>query len=160
MDKRTLANDLISSLGNTLTVRDLRLDESTASCVLVFDGDLVLNIAYDEPTGQLVLSAYLDELPAEGAEPILRELLAANLYWHRTRGATLALEEGTNGIVLAYRASVTELDAASFEACVENFVKQAERWHGRIVAGKEEAARASTGSAAAEPARLGGLIYG
>jgi hypothetical protein len=144
MDKRDLASRLLADLGNTLTVGPLALDAATHSCVLVFDENLILNIEYDPGTERLVLSCYLDELPAEGAEPLLRELLAANLYWHRTRGATLCLEEGTGGVILAYPCSVTELDSHAFETVVENFANQAERWARRIAQTKQAAPAAAT----------------
>lgn len=139
MDKRDLASRLLADLGNTLTVGPLALDSATQSCVLVFDETLILNIEYDPGTERLILSSYLDELPAEGAEPLLRELLAANLYWHRTRGATLCLEEGTGGVILTYPCSVTELDSHAFETVVENFANQAERWTRRIAQAKQAA---------------------
>lgn len=148
MDKRALASRLLADLGNTLTVGPLALDEATHSCVLMFDADLVVNVEYDDALGRLVLSCYLDELPSEGAEPLLRELLAANLYWHRTRGATLCLEEGTGGVILAYGHGVSELDGPAFEAVVENFVNQAERWRARIAEAKKTA---DSGAAQAAP---------
>lgn len=136
MDKRNLAEKLIKNFGAMLTLPELTLDEKSNSCVLLFDGDIVLNIEFDEATGQLILSVYLDELPVGHAEPLLRELMVANLYWHRTDGATLGLEEATNGIILAQARGVTELDDASFEKMVEAFVNQAERWKKRIAGAK------------------------
>jgi len=133
MDKRELANQLVSGFGNTLTVSGLSLDERSNSCVLAFDDEFLLNIEYDIPTERLVFSVYLDELPEIGAEPLLRELLGANLYWHRTRGATLCLEEGTNGVILVFSRSVAELDAPGFETLVENLLEQAAKWRARIV---------------------------
>lgn len=132
MDKRMLANQLVADFGKMLTLPQLLLDEKTNSCVLVFDGELVLNIEYDPEGERLVFSVFLDVLPQDGAEPLLRELMGGNLYWHRTRGATLCLEEGTNGIILIYARSVTELDEQSFETLVENFLVQAEKWRARI----------------------------
>jgi len=137
MDKRALADRLLAGLGQTLTVDRLALDD-TGSCVLVFDADLIVNVEYEDPLGRLVLSCYLDELPHEGAEPLLRELLAANLYWHRTRGATLCLEEGTGGVILVYGHAVSALDGPSFETVVENFVNQAEHWRARIAAARQQ----------------------
>ena len=134
MDKRLMANQLVADFGKLLTVRDLKLDERTQSCVLAFDGELLLNIEYDAAIERLVFSIYLDELPREGAEPLLRELMGANLYWHRTRGATLCLEEGTNGVILVYSRGVAELDNAGFEVTVENLLNQAEKWRKRILA--------------------------
>lgn len=135
MDKRSLALKLIANFGTLLTLPELTLDDNSNSCVLLFDGDIVLNIEFDEPTGHLILSAYLDELPADGAESLLRELMIANLYWHRTDGATLGLEDATNGVILAQTRSVAELDDPSFEKLVEAFVNQAERWKKRLAEG-------------------------
>ena len=104
--------------------------------MLLFDEELVLHIEFVEDTGRLVLSCYLHELPEENAEPLLRELLAANLYGHRTRGATLGLEEGTRGVILCCQLGVRELDASGFETLVENLVDQAGKWKRRIVAAK------------------------
>ena len=134
MDKRTIANQLLADFGRTLTVATLSLDEHRNSCVLAFDDELILNIEFDVPTERLVFSIYLDELPAQGAEPLLRELLGANLYWHRTRGATLSLEEGTNGVILVFSRSLAELDGPILETIVENLLQQAEKWRARIAA--------------------------
>jgi Tir chaperone protein (CesT) family len=134
MDKRALALQLLAELGETLTVGAISLDEASQSCNLLFDEDLVLHIEFVEDTGRFVLSCYLGELPHENTESLLRELLAANLYWHRTRGATLGLEEGTGGVILCYAHSVSELDRSSFEALIKNFVNQAEKWSRGIAA--------------------------
>lgn len=144
MDKRNLALKLIANFGNMLTLPELTLDEKSNSCVLLFDGDIVLNIEFDDASGQLILSVYLDELPMHGAEPLLRELMIANLYWHRTDGATLGLEEATNGVILAQARGVTELEDASFEKMVETFVNQAERWKKRISGAKTDHALPET----------------
>lgn len=138
MDKRNLAEKLIANFGTLLTLPELTLDATTNSCVLLFDGDIVLNIEFDEPTGQLILSTYLDELSQDAPDGMLRELMVANLYWHRTDGATLGLEEATNGVILAQARAVTELDDPSFEKLVENFVNQAERWKKRIAQSRTE----------------------
>ena len=139
MDKRDLASQLLAHFGNTLTVGVLTLSPETNSCVLVFDENIVLNIEFDPHSERLVLSCYLGELPRENAEPLLRELMGANLYWHRTRGATLCLEEGTGGVILTYPCSVTELDGPAFERVVENFVNQCENWSRRVAAGGAKA---------------------
>lgn len=135
MDKRSLALKLITNFGSVLTLPELTLDAKSNSCVLLFDGDIVLNVEFDEASGQMILSVYLGELPMTHAESLLRELMVANLYWHRTDGATLGLEEATNGIILAQARNVTELDDASFEKLVETFVNQAERWKKRVAEG-------------------------
>lgn len=56
MDNRQLADKLIANFGTLLTLPDLKLDEKTSSCVLLFDGDIVLNIEFDGASGQMILS--------------------------------------------------------------------------------------------------------
>jgi len=143
MNHRAIAEQLIASLGKTLNLPELKLDDVTHSCVLLFDEDIVLNIECDQAGGQIILSAYLTELPEEETERMLRELMIANLYWHRTDGATLGLEELTRGLILADRRPIGMLDEANFEKWVEGFVNQTERWKKRIPEirdGKEEPA--------------------
>lgn len=159
MDKRNLAQKLITNFGAMLTLPELTLDEKSNSCVLLFDGDIVLNIEFDDASGQIILSVYLDELPPGHAESLLRELMVANLYWHRTDGATLGLEEATNGIILAQARTVNELDDGSFEKLVETFVNQAERWKKRIAAAKAGApaeAPMAMGTGYAAPSSMDG----
>lgn len=142
MNHRAIAEQLIASFGKTLQLPELKLDDITHSCVLLFDEDIVLNIEYDEAGAQLIQSAYLDELGDDEPERLLRELMVANLYWHRTDGATLGLEEVTRGIILADRRPIALLDDNGFEKWVEGFVNQTERWKKRIPeikAGIEEA---------------------
>ncbi len=161
MDKRQLAEKLISNFGSMLTLPELRLDDKSNSCVLLFDGDIVLNIEFDDASGQMILSAYLDELPDSQPEAILRELMVANLYWHRTDGATIGLEESTQGLILAQARSVTDLDDASFEKLVETFVNQSERWKKRVAALKRgEGASANAPAMDLMPSRDGAQIFG
>ena len=158
MNKRETANQLVQNLGNTLTVTGLQLDETSNSCVLLFDDSIIVNIEYDDPMERFVLSVYLEELPAENAEALLRELLAANLYWHRTHGATLCLEEGTNGIILVYAQPLASLDNAIFENILENIVPEAEKWKFRIARYKEEASVMGDASDHTAPP-FGGVTY-
>lgn len=155
MDKRARAGQLLAELGDTLKLDTLKLDESSDSCALLFDDELLLNIEYVKDTGRLVLTSRLGELPREDAEPLLRELLVADLYWHRTGGATLGLEEHTGAVMLSYEQSVLEVDRQGFETLVETFLNQAERWTRRIAA-KPTSAAVST----ALGARAGQMIFG
>lgn len=132
MNHRAVAEELITSLGAVLSLPELKLDDVTQSCVLLFDQDIVLNIEFDADGAQLILSTYLDTLSADEPERMLRELMVANLYWHRTDGATLGLEDGSNGLILADRRPLVALDPASFEKWTEAFVNQAERWKKRL----------------------------
>jgi hypothetical protein len=160
MDGRFVANELLAAFGKMLTVEGLRLGEDDNSCVLLFDGDLALTIEYDEPTERVVFSVYLEQLPGEAADQLLRELLAGNFYWLGANGATLCVEGTTGSILLLYASRVAELDDARFERIVENMLDTAEGWRERIVAHRTGAAARE--EAAMQPAVLpeGRPIYG
>ncbi|MEJ0035234.1 MAG: type III secretion system chaperone [Gammaproteobacteria bacterium] len=134
MNNRDLANELLAALGRTLTVEGLRLGAEDNSCVLLFDANLTLNIEYDEPGERLVFSIYLDTLPTGPCEPLLRELLAANLYWIGAAGATLCLESPNGAILLVYASRLTELGEDRLERTVDNLLTTAEKWRERIAA--------------------------
>ncbi len=144
MDNREKANQLVMTFGNMLTVKDLHLSEETNSCVLVFDGDIILNIEYEESRERMIFSVYLDELPEDNAEPLLRELMGANLYWHQTRGATFCLEPGTGGLIMIYPHGVDQLTDVMFETVVQNMVDQAEFWKNKIADMKTQARSAES----------------
>jgi hypothetical protein len=160
MDNRLLANELLAAFGRTLTVEGLKLGEADHSCVLLFDGDLALNIEYDDPAGRLVFSIYLDTLTQDAPKALLRELLAANCYWIDTGGATLCLEEPTGAILLMYASQVTELDEPRLERIVENLLGLAERWRERIAAHADGAQPQPGGAAEAPLPQAGQHLYG
>src|ERR1700752_256266 len=154
MDKHARARQLFADLGETLNIEKLTLEESDTSCVLFFEGDIVLNIEFDEDTGCMVLSCYLGELPETNAEPLLREVLGANLYGLGTKGATLGLEEATDGVILCQSRSVAELDRQGFEALIETFVDEAEKWSRRFAdkaSGTNDTAATSASGTHASP---------
>jgi len=149
MDKRAQAQRLLAELGETLKLDKLTLDESTDSCALLFDDKRLLEIEFEKDSGRLVLNCALGELPPGDAEPLLRELLVADLYWHRTRGATLGVDEHSGQVMLTQAQGVVELDRQAFEALVETFLNEADRWSSRI------AAKPSSADGAAASATLG-----
>jgi len=160
MDGRFVANELLAALGRMLTVDGLRLGEEDNSCVLLFDGNLALTIEYDESAERVVFSIYLEQLPGEVTEPLLRELLAANFYWIGASGGTLCLDCTTGAILLLYGSPIVGLDDTRFERIIENLLDTAEQWRDRIIAHRK--GMAATADGPAQPAALPEVppIYG
>ncbi|WDP86403.1 MAG: type III secretion system chaperone [Desulfobacter sp.] len=131
MDKRDIANQLVIELGKTLTLPDMTLNEQNYAALL-FDDNILLNMEYDAIQDRMMLYVYLDELPIEGSEFLLRKLLAANFFWYRTQGATLSLEEETGGILISYAHQLNDLDSGKFEDICNNFVQKASEWKNKI----------------------------
>jgi Tir chaperone protein (CesT) family len=135
MDHRFLANQLLAAFGKTLTLDGLAFGDDD-TCVLLFDDDLAVTIEFDAPETRLVFSVFLDKLPEIGVEPLLRELMAANLYWLGTGGATIGLQASTGALMLVIASPVTALDDAGFERVIDESLRVSLRLRARIVAHK------------------------
>ena len=158
MDKRARAQQLLAELGKTLKIESLMLDDATDSAALLIDDKLLLNIGYEKDTGRLALSSPLGDLPDENPRPLLRELLVADLYWHRTQGATLGLDEHSGGVMLTQAQGVGDMDRQGFEMLVETFLNQADRWSRRIAEKPTDADSAAASTTLGD--RGGQMIFG
>ncbi len=134
------AAGLLAALGRQVGIAELALDEA-GCCVLAFD-DVVLHLEADEQSGRLFLYADLGDAPDGLGEAFHRELLAANLMWQGTGGATLSLDPAGRRFVLGHAVPVDRIGEVDFVATVERFVDIAEIWQRRI---------ADAGSQPAEP---------
>ena len=86
---RSHACGLLRAFGEAIGIPSLSFDES-GSCCLVFDADILVNIAFEERLGRLVLFSYLGAAPGYGQGQALSMLLQGNFFWQGTDGATLA----------------------------------------------------------------------
>ena len=79
----------------------LHLDENS-HCAVGPGDEPAFHIAFSENDGSFILAGLVGPLAeeAQAASPALRFLLASNLYWHETGGATLALEPESGFVVL------------------------------------------------------------
>ena len=127
--------------------------EDNGVCILVFDGQLHINLLADPSTDHLVVWSNLGTLPAQSAEPVLRKLMQANLFWQGTEGATLGLMPASNDIVLAIRRPLDGLEVAGLSDLIELMIGRAETLS-KLVAGGAEPAQPATDS---QPARFGGI---
>lgn len=132
MHAHDLALRLITNFGKLLDLEGLTLQGGTHNCALEFDGNITVTFEYHEPTSQMLLTAVLGTPPAEGAEPLLRELMAGNLSEFLQLGVALGLDEASQCIVLMQGRPVQELDDPTFEKMVERFIDRAEFWQQRI----------------------------
>lgn len=122
----TAAASLITALGIDVGLPELRLD-GEGRCVLDFDATRVTFEA-DEATEALFLYATLGLLPADAPVATMERLLAANLFWRGTGGATLGFDPASRRIVLAQSLPASRISEVAFKATVERFVTTAELW--------------------------------
>lgn len=99
---------------------------------LMVDGRIGLDFEADADAGTIQVYSVLGEVPLAGREALYRQLLEANLFGSATAGATLAIDEQTNEIVLCRTVTSEETSAAAFARLVENFIAAAEEWLQKI----------------------------
>ena len=167
MSPYDIAARLIERFGKLLGLESLALEGGSHSCALEFDGSLVVNFEFHEPTSQMILTSFLANLPEEASEPVLRLLLASNYAEYLDGGITLGLVPQTQQVALMQARSITELDDASFEKWVEAFVNKVEQWTLRLsqVLDKQDgnlAAQKASDNPVPQPARPtdGAHIFG
>lgn len=82
--------------------------------------------------GDVVLLAPLGELPDNSATYVLEALLAANLYWQATHGATIAWSIDLSQPILQRALSESELTAAALPDALADFLTAAEDWRANV----------------------------
>jgi hypothetical protein len=103
-------NALMLAPGAEVGIPELELDEPHC-CALAFDS-AVVDVEFDESSGQLFLYARLGALPTCGASAICKQLLAGNLFRKETGEATLDREG--NRVVLLQSLPAERLSEADF----------------------------------------------
>ena len=131
-----VARDLLREFGARIKLPTLDLDEEGNACIDV-DEAYVINLEYDPDEDTFLLYAWLGPVPEINTAEILRRLLGANYFWTENDGATLSVEEETNGIVLIDRIRCHDFDINLFERHMQRYMAVVERWL-KILDGSEE----------------------
>lgn len=114
---------LLAEFGRRMGVRDLALIDD--ACCLNMDS-LPVVIEFDASEERMLVYSPLG-VPDDSVE-LFKYLLGANLFWKKTRGATLSLDGKTGRVVLMRGVSLDGLDEPAFEAFLEEFVNNADSW--------------------------------
>jgi hypothetical protein len=124
-EARAKLDELLKQFGMTTGVPGLATEDNGV-CVLVFDGRTRLYLLVDHTTETLVVWSTIAALPADKAEPTLRALMQANLFWTGTQGATLGLMPDSDNVVLAIRRPVDGVDGEGLRDLIELMVERVE----------------------------------
>ena len=100
-------------------------------CILEFRGDL-LSIEQDPDGSTATVMTDVGVLPPDTPAAALREILASNLLWRQTEGATLSLEPKSGTLVLALRFGLATLDLEQFDRTLSEFLNNARGWRERF----------------------------
>ena len=118
--------ELIKELGRALGLEELLSDAEDLALLHFEDAPAIsLSVLDDEC---VALAASIGTMP-EGRPDVLEELLASNLLWRDTDGATLSMERYTREVFLARQMSAQALDgSAALTRALETFIDEARQW--------------------------------
>lgn len=124
-EARAKLDELLKAFGTATGLPGLATEDNGV-CVLVMDGRTNLYLLVDHSTETLVVWSTIATLPASKAEPTLRALMHANLFWTGTQGATLGLMPDSDDVVLAIRRPVDSVDADGLRDLIELMIERIE----------------------------------
>ena len=121
MDGKYIVNALLGELGNKLGAPGLQLSEY-GTCGFTYKDKLELFLELPEASDVLHFYAPIMKIPQKRREKIFRELLKMNFFTDATNGATFAINDESDEIVLNFNEMIERLDQTTFETIIENFI--------------------------------------
>ena len=121
---------LVKELGERVGAPDLASDDEGYTGLEV-DG-LAVHLQHEPDDDLVMVFARLGEVEEIRAEQIYGYLLAANLFWQGTKGATLSLEPATNIVFIADRRPMEGLRLDSLLPWLDRFADVAGYWRRRL----------------------------
>jgi hypothetical protein len=110
---RQQADHLLGQLAAQVGLPGCALDEAGGASLAL--DDVVISLHLEEATGRLLLLAPIGT-PARPEVRTLSALLAANLLWAGTQGATVAMDPHSLALVLQHAIAVPGAEIAALEA--------------------------------------------
>lgn len=124
---RSQLNACLKAFGEECDMPTLGTEENGV-CMLVFDGQLHINMMVDPLSANLLMWSTLGTLPETGAEAALRALMQANLFWRETDGGTLGLMSDADIVVYAVQRPMQGMDVPLLRAMIETTVLRGEQF--------------------------------
>jgi len=101
-------------------------------CALTVGGDLAVQMLLDEKTGSLAFFVNLGKIEEEDRANAYPYILAANVLWVGTAGATLGVDyEGF--VMVCYHEQLPGMDGERFARIIDNLVTVAMDWEENLV---------------------------
>ncbi len=147
-DTRNLINKWLQIVASDAQIPSLALD-ANGVCALRYGEDIECVIECPEGSEVIYFYTPMCNVPDMGAERLFREVLKANLFCSETHGATFAIDEVRNRLILCYPQPTALLDEQLFANILANFLEISAIWYERL---NSRAPR--TEGSAAELARL------
>jgi Tir chaperone protein (CesT) family len=127
MERNAAFDLLLGELGSLVGIPELRAD-ADLHCGLVVDAGTAVHLQFDPTSEAVTVYATAGQLPDAGRAEALELLMAANLFWQGTGGATLGLNQADGSVVAAQRVALTGLAAHPLMAIVQSVADVAATW--------------------------------
>lgn len=128
MNTQQAVNHMLEEVAGRTGVSGLRLNDA-GLCGLSYVDDLELVLECPENSPMLYLYAPLAPLPDQGTDPLFRQILTANFLGLETGGASFAIHDRYNSVMLCHREAIDRLDGShGLEKLLSNFISMASHW--------------------------------
>ncbi|MFC4297764.1 type III secretion system chaperone [Castellaniella hirudinis] len=144
---------LMAELGQTLGMADMAAGEDGYVGLMIDAHEI--HIQYEAEDDLVILFARLPEVDPDRRDAIYAMLLAANVFWQGTQGATFSADFDTGRVFLADRRVLPGLDVAVLSAWIEQFTNVAAHWRSRIEDANDGGPLRTAGAQAAPRAPAG-----
>lgn len=122
--------NLIAELGQSIGAAGMAAGDDGYVGLKIDGRDI--HIQHEPQDNLVILFARLQEAEPERKAAVYSMLLAANLFWQATKGATFSADFETGRIFLADRRDCGTLDLDSFSDWIEQFADVVAFWSERI----------------------------
>ncbi|MBS0643373.1 MAG: type III secretion system chaperone [Acetobacteraceae bacterium] len=122
---------VLRDLGAGIGLPELAPDDDGYCCLKIGE-QITVSMQYESEEQNLVLFARLCAIDPVFREEAYEMLLAGNLFWAQTGGATLAVEPAGGEVMLQAKESTAALDLPRFNRMLQSFVDTGEAWIARL----------------------------
>ncbi|CAM2010762.1 type III secretion system chaperone [Acanthopleuribacter pedis] len=127
MDDQEIFREVVSGLSEAFGGPEARF-KSDDYAHLVYDNQVVFSFQYFAERKAVVVFVILGRVPEHVLPKVLEHCLFSNLFWQRTRGATLAFDDDRQSLVLQHRIQLVGLNPADFQEKVTHMAEVAAVW--------------------------------
>ncbi len=127
MAGRRACEALLSEVAAEIGLDDLSLDADGRAGVVV-EGTTTVLMQHNERDETLVAYSIVGPLPANARSAAIELLLAANLLWRGTGGATLGLDQEDDTVLLAQRMAVGTTRPQELATVLKELADMAGEW--------------------------------
>jgi hypothetical protein len=121
---------LVRDFGAGVGIPEMTADDE-GYVAISFDARTI-HLQYERDADRIVAFTNLGEAEVDRLVEIYSMLLAANMFWQGTNGATFSVEPDTGMVFLADRRAQTTLDTRGLNDWLEGFINITEYWAGRL----------------------------